>query len=186
MLGRPGFAASAAASSRPPTSAAEYRNANVTMQAIGFFIGSTICADFLTTYGHEFRFLFVSIRVHSWLNLWSSPCLLQQLFHLGDDFRVFGLAGKVVEFTWVLAVIVKLDPFFAIVPFRVTPSFRANAAPQEPAGRVAPLHLRVGGTVPMQPGVVQHRSQARARQVFRRDQTAEIGDGGIDIERFHD
>src|SRR6266498_1051037 len=151
MLGRPGFAASAAARLRLPTSTAEYRKANVTMQAIGFFIGSTICADFLTTNGHEFRFLFVSIRVHSWLNLWSSPCLLQQLFHLGDDFHVFGLAGKVVEFTWVLVVIVKLDPFFALIPFRVTPAFRANAAPHEPAGFVAALYLRVGGTVPTQP-----------------------------------
>ena len=113
---------------------------------------------------------------------WPGVSLLKQSFQLSDGAGLFWIIRKIRELMRVLLVVVKLDATFAIVPFRVTPPVRAHGPPHEPACGIAALHLRVGRAVPAQPGFVEQRPQARAREVFRRSQTAQIGDGWIDIQ----
>src|SRR5438445_12792039 len=108
---------------------------------------------------------------------WSSPSGLKQSFQLSDRAGVFWIIRQIRQLVRVLLVVVKFDATFSIVPFRVTPTVRAQRPPHEPVGRIAALDLRVGGTVPTPFGIVQQRSEACARKVFRRGQAAQVGDG---------
>src|SRR3989442_13460206 len=54
------------------------------------------------------------------------PSLLKQTFQLSDRIGLFWIIREIGELVRVLLVIVKLDATFAIVPFRVTPAFRAH------------------------------------------------------------
>src|SRR5882724_7327088 len=99
---------------------------------------------------------------------WSDRSFLQQGFQFRDRAGVFWIIREIRVLVRVLLVVVKLDATFAFAPFRVTPAVRAHGPSHEPACRVAALHLRVGGTVPAEPGLVEQRSQARARKGSRR------------------
>src|SRR6476660_2508625 len=56
------------------------------------------------------------------------PAVLEHLPQLSHGVAVFAIAGEIDEFARIAGMIIQLDAFFTVSPFRVTPPFGAHAA----------------------------------------------------------
>ncbi len=92
---------------------------------------------------------------------------------------------EVGVFVRIAVMIVQLDAVFAFIPFGAAPARGADrATPEFSIGTAA--RLGESTVVNARRRILQQRAQARALQMFRRGNAAEIAERGIDIQQFEE